>query len=96
MSIFSDTEREEIEVVIEKIATAQTNNMADLAKIAGLNILEDFSGSDLSGCDLSGLDLRGANFRDTNLEGANLTGANLESAILDGANLNGAIGLGYK
>lgn len=89
-SHISDEERKEIENIIEQIALADTENMAELAEIAGLNILCDFAGSDLSGTDLRQLDLRGANFEETDFEGANLSHADLSAANLTGANLTNA------
>ncbi|MGL4503895.1 MAG: pentapeptide repeat-containing protein, partial [Planktothrix sp.] len=68
----------------------ETENMAELAKIAGLDICRDFAGSDLSGTDLSRLDLRGADFEETDFESANLSYADLSHANLTNANLTNA------
>jgi hypothetical protein len=82
---------------IQQILEAETNNLLELARIAGLDIATDFadadlsgvdlSGADLSGADLSGADLSGANLSDANLSGVNLTLAKLSDADLSGANL---------
>jgi uncharacterized protein YjbI with pentapeptide repeats len=86
--------------LIQKIAEADTEDFFELAALAGLNPLSDFSGANLTQVDLHSAQLMEANFIKTNLSYADLTNANLENArlisaqlhfaTLTGANLNHA------
>lgn len=69
---------------IQRLAEADTDNFAELAKMAGLNHKTDFDGADLSELDLKGID-----FSNANLKGTDLSYVNLENANLTGANLKG-------
>lgn len=84
------TTEAELQKLIEFISEAQTDNFLELAKIAGINSLEDFAGSNLLGTNLSGVELSGANLHGVNLRGADLTDADLSEANLSGATLSGA------
>jgi hypothetical protein len=75
---------------IQQILEAETNNLLELARIAGLDIATDFADADLSGVDLSGADLSGADLSGADLSGANLSGVNLTLAKLSGADLSDA------
>ena len=85
--------------LFQMVLNAPTDDLFELAKIAGLNPLTDYAGGDfrnidlsdkdLSGADLSGTNFLGANLSGTNLSGTDLTDANLSDANLSGANLSG-------
>jgi DNA polymerase V len=82
--------------IIEQVTTAQTDDLLELAKLAGLDPATDLAGANLSHTDLShanlaATDLSDCDLRYANLYQANLTGANLDNANLVGANLNEAI-----
>lgn len=82
--------------VIEQVVAAQTDNLLELAQLAGLDPATDLAGADLSCTDLShanlvAVDLSYANLSQANLSYANLSQANLTAANLVGANLEGAI-----
>lgn len=92
--------------IIQQVVAAQTDDLLELVKLAGLNPATDLAGADLSRtdlshanltaadlscCDLSYANLYGADLSHANLIGANLTATNLERANLIGANLSGAI-----
>lgn len=91
---------EELGALFQEIESEPTGKLSELAKVAGLNLAEDYVGVDLSEDDLSEDDLSGADFsfsnlrnvnlKDTNLTNSNLSGANLSRANLSGANLSGA------
>ncbi|NEO56379.1 MAG: pentapeptide repeat-containing protein [Okeania sp. SIO3B5] len=91
---------EELGALFQEIESEPTGKLSELAKVAGLNLAEDYVGVDLSDEDLSEDDLSGADFsfsnlrnvnlKDTNLANSNLSGANLTGANLSGANLSGA------
>ena len=72
------------------INTADTDDFFELAKIANLNPLKDFSTANLSGLDLGSAQLATANLVATNFSKANLVNANLAEANLINANLAGA------
>jgi uncharacterized protein YjbI with pentapeptide repeats len=80
----------ELAEVIQRVITAETDNFLELAKIAGLNPLVDFSGAKLLGVNLSGVDLSAANLRRVYLRGADLSDTDLSGADLQGASLGGA------
>ncbi|OYQ61986.1 hypothetical protein B9G53_24500 [Pseudanabaena sp. SR411] len=81
---------QEAQQLIEKISGAKNTSFFDLAKIADLDLLKDFAGSDMSGTNLSNGILRNADLRETDLRGADLSHADLREANLSGANLSGA------
>lgn len=74
--------------LIERITKVETSNFIEIAKIAGLNLIEDLAGANLSGFDFKDASLSGADLRDANLSRADLTCANLRDANLSGANLS--------
>lgn len=76
--------------IIETIYQTKTNNLPELAQIAGLNLLTDFAGGNFVGGDLSNIDWSGANLESINFRGAILTDADLSEANLSHAKLNGA------
>lgn len=79
------------QALIQLVEEAKTADFFELARLAGLNPKEDFSGADLKWIDLRSAQLSRANFINTNLSGANLTNANLQEARLIGAQLMSAI-----
>ncbi|MEC4816774.1 MAG: pentapeptide repeat-containing protein [Scytonema sp. PMC 1069.18] len=86
---------EELTKLFQAIDEEPTGKLSELARIAGLNLAEDYIGADLSGEDLSRdnlshADLSGANLHNANLRETNLTGAILNSANLQGADLRNA------
>ena len=91
---------EEIGKLFQAIDNQPTGRLSELAKLAGLNLAEDYIGADLSGEDLSGdnlsdanlsnADLSNANLSNTDLSYVNLTDANLSNTNLSHANLNNA------
>jgi uncharacterized protein YjbI with pentapeptide repeats len=80
----------ELADITQRVITAQTDNFLELAKIAGLNPLVDFTSAKLLGVNLRGVDLSGANLRRAYLRGADLSDTDLSGADLQGANLGGA------
>lgn len=85
----------QLEILIEQIYNAPIDDFIQLAKLANLNPLDDFAGSNLIAANLSGLSLGNANLYQTNFRGANLTDidlseANLSCSKLSGADLSGA------
>nr|WP_290228379.1 pentapeptide repeat-containing protein [Trichocoleus desertorum] len=81
--------------LIDRVASAATDNFVELIKTAELNLKEDFAGAELIGIDLRNIDLKnadlsGANLSNSNLSGTNLDRANLKEANLSRANLSGA------
>lgn len=80
----------QLQDLTQQIYAAQTNDLLDLARLAGLNPLTDFAGGNLLGADLNNIDLSGANLTRANLRGANLTDADLSEANLSHAKLSGA------
>jgi hypothetical protein len=81
---------EELTQLFQIIEGEPTGKLSELAKVAGLNLAEDYIGADLSGEDLSEDNLNHANLSDANLSCANLSKSNLSSAILSNANLSNA------
>ena len=65
---------QELEAMLEQIDNAETDELSELSKIAGLDLSEDFVGVDLSGEDLSGENFASANFERANFKNANLKG----------------------
>lgn len=76
--------------LIDRVYEAQTDNFLELAKLAGLNPLEDLAGGNFLGANLNGIALNGANLHRSHFRGAILTDADLSEANLSYAKLNGA------
>lgn len=76
--------------LIQQVIAAETDDLLELASLAGLNPVEDLAGANLSCVDLSHTNLVGVNLSYTNLSYANLCGAELNHANLSRANLTGA------
>ncbi|MEZ2317847.1 MAG: pentapeptide repeat-containing protein [Microcoleus sp.] len=77
---------------IKQILEADTNNLSELVKQAGLNPYEDLAGADLSsvkgiGCKLSRFNLSGADLDHADLSRADLSFANLSNAKLTNVKL---------
>ncbi|KYC43485.1 hypothetical protein WA1_10490 [Scytonema hofmannii PCC 7110] len=81
---------EELTQLFQTIEGESTGKLSELAKVAGLNLAQDYIGADLSSEDLSEDNLSNANFRDANLSHANLSESDLNSAVLSNANLHDA------
>lgn len=75
---------------IQSFRESDTDDLEELSKLLGLDLLKDYAGADLREVDLSHKNLEGADFSYTDLQGANLSHANLRSANLEGANLSQA------
>ena len=58
--------------LIERVETADTDDFFDLAHIAGLNPLQDFSEADLGAIDLRSKNMSGADSVSANLADAHL------------------------
>ncbi len=96
----NSSESESLANDIKQIREADTNNLSELVKQAGLNPHEDLSGADLRsvkgvGCKLSrfnfsGADLDHADFSRADLSFANLSNAKLTNVKLCRADLSGA------
>ncbi|MBE9186234.1 pentapeptide repeat-containing protein [Microcoleus sp. LEGE 07076] len=85
----------QLQEMVDRIISAETDNFAELAKIANLNPARDFAGGSLRGTTLSTVDfssakLDRANFRGANLNDADFSDANLQNAKFGGADLSGA------
>lgn len=80
----------DLQVLIQQVLAAQTDNLEQLASITSLNLAEDFAEADLSHTSLISADLIEADLRGTNLSSANLCHVNLRGADLRGANLSHA------
>lgn len=80
----------ELQNIIDQIYTADTQNLAELAQIAGLNLKKDLAGGNFIGAVLSGVELSGADLSRLNFRGAILTDADLSEANLSHANFSGA------
>jgi uncharacterized protein YjbI with pentapeptide repeats len=84
---------EKIQPLISAIQKS-SDNFLELAALAALDPLQDFSKADLSSTNLSTdpseADLHGANLSETNLSSANLNGINLYQVNLQSANLSKA------
>lgn len=94
-AIAVDVLEEELKTLIDRIYHHPSHDLLQLAELAALNPLEDFTGgnfiaTDLSSISLSGADLYQTNFRGSNLTDADLSEANLSQARLSGADLSGA------
>ncbi|MDJ0553857.1 MAG: pentapeptide repeat-containing protein [Microcoleaceae cyanobacterium MO_207.B10] len=80
----------EFRMIIKSVVEANTEDLLELAKIAGLDPTQDFAGAKLLGVNLCGVDLSGANLRGAYLRGADLSDADLSEANLGQVNLGGA------
>ncbi len=93
----------DLKATLEAIATAETDDLIQLATLVGLNPKLDLAGGKFVGTNLSGIELSQSylphsNFRgalltdadlsDTDLSYATLSGADLSGAYLEGANLH--------
>jgi len=90
MSELRPSQDPDLQLKLHEILSSPTHKLSELAKIAGLNLAEDYIGADLSGANLSDDNLSGANLQKSDLSGANLSGANLSHANLSHANLSHA------
>ncbi|WP_293089105.1 pentapeptide repeat-containing protein [Okeania sp. SIO3B5] len=77
-------------IIIKSVVEADTENLLELANIAGINPALDFAGAKLLGVNLCGVDLSGANLYGAYLRGADLSDADLSEANLGKVNLGGA------
>ena len=82
--------QDELKQIIQQIYTASTDEMAELAQLAKLDLKTDLAGANLLATTLSGLELNGANLQQANLRGSDLTDADLSEANLSDVNLSGA------
>ena len=94
MEIVPEAESE-LQEMVDRVISAETDNFVELAKIANLNPAQDFAGSSLRGTTLSAVDFSSANldrvnFRGANLSDADFSDANLQNAKFGGADLSGA------
>lgn len=80
----------DLQNIIDQIYQAETQNLAELAQIAGLNLKKDLAGGNFLGAVLSGVELNRANLSRSNFRGAILTDADLSEANLNHANFSGA------
>jgi hypothetical protein len=80
----------ELQSIIDQIYEADTQNLVELAQIAGLNLKKDLAGGNFLGAVLSGVELSGADLSRLNFRGAILTDADLSEANLSHANFSGA------
>jgi hypothetical protein len=80
----------ELQNLIGQIYQAETQNLVELAQIAGLNLKKDLAGGNFLGAVLNGVELSGANLSRSNFRGAILTDADLSEANLSNANFSGA------
>jgi uncharacterized protein YjbI with pentapeptide repeats len=87
---------EKLPAQIEGIYASVTDDFLELAQLAELDPLTDFTGANLLAAELSGISLGMANLYQANLRGANLTDADLSEingshASFKGADLSGAL-----
>lgn len=82
--------QDELKQLIQQIYSASTDEMAELAQLAKLDLKTDLAGGNLLATNLSGLELSGANLQQANLRGADLTDVDLSEANLRDANFSGA------
>jgi hypothetical protein len=80
----------ELQKLIDQIYQTESQNLAELAKIAGLNLKTDLAGGNFLGAVLNSVQLSGANLSRSNFRGAILTDADLSEANLSNANFSGA------
>lgn len=77
----------EFEEKLTQILSAETMDLLELARMAGLNPSIDFVGADLSNVNLEGADLQEFNLTAVNLSHANLSHTNLSYANLSHSDL---------
>ncbi|MCA2684398.1 MAG: pentapeptide repeat-containing protein [Microcystis sp. M038S2] len=87
---------EKLPAQIEGIYASVSDDFLELAQLAELDPLRDFTGANLLAAELSGISLGMANLYQANLRGANLTDADLSEingshASFKGADLSGAL-----
>lgn len=87
--------QEQIQDQVKQIIEADTDNLFELVKSAGLNLAVDLAGANLLGvkgvgCNLKGFNLSGADLSEADLSRADLSDANLSNANLRSAKLNRA------
>ncbi|MGL5060634.1 MAG: pentapeptide repeat-containing protein [Microcoleus sp.] len=75
---------------LDRIIATKTDNFAELANIANLNLADDFAGANLLGTSLNGVDFSSAKLDRTNFRGAVLTDADFSEASLQNAKFSGA------
>ena len=80
----------ELQEMVDRIISAETDNFVELAKIANLNPALDFAGSTLRGTTLSAVDFSSANLDRVNFRGATLNDADFSDASLQNAKFGGA------
>jgi len=85
----------DLQETLNKICTATTDNLLELADLATLNPSQDLAGANFIATNLSGIDLSNCNLEYINLRGAvitdtDLSDSNLSHAKLSGADLSGA------
>ncbi len=90
--LLNSSESESLANGIKQILEADTNNLSELVKQAGLNPDEDLAGADFSrvkavGCKLSRFNLSGADLDNADLSRADLSFANLSNAKLTNVKL---------
>ena len=86
----NSVELNNLQNILDQIYQSPSENLVDLAKIAGLNLKTDLSGGNFVGAVLNGVELSGANLSRVNFRGAILTDADLSEANLKEANFSGA------
>lgn len=79
-----------LQQIIDRIYQAPRDNFLELAKLAGLDPLQDLAGGNFLAANLSGISLNSANLYRSHFRGAVLTDADLSEANLSYAKLNGA------
>ncbi|NER19202.1 MAG: pentapeptide repeat-containing protein [Symploca sp. SIO1C2] len=84
---------QELELIIEQVLNAPTDDFAELATKAELALVDDLAGANLREVDLSSVDLRGADLRRADLRGAILTQTNLTDAKVEKALFGNNLGL---
>ena len=80
----------ELQKLIDQIYQTESQNLAKLAKIAGLNLKKDLAGGNFLGAVLNSVELSGANLSRSNFRGAILTDGDLSETNLSHANFSGA------
>lgn len=78
------------QALMQLVASADTDDLLELATLLDLNVQTDLIGLDLQQANLCQANLSEINLSDTNLSGANLSQANLSGANLTRANLTQA------
>lgn len=81
---------EQLGDLFQAVDNEPTGKLSELAKVAGLNLAEDYIGVDFSGEDLSDDNLTDADFSHANFSHVSLISSNLSKANLSYANLSDA------